>query len=185
MTAKRVKDEVEVDPEVPNPDGDEAELNGLIAQSVEEGAALDDDEVEIDLTEATSYKPFTAKVAVEVRKATLKRAKGGDHNQYIELQLSVIEPGEHLKRALFTNVTLKGTGAGFGIETLESLGATSKDGELISEKNRRVYPPGLVGLKGVASCAPDEREEYNHKTVVKGALKPYVSPDAAESADLK
>jgi hypothetical protein len=174
VTAKRVKDEV--------PEDDE-NLDELIAQSVEEGAELADDEVEIDLSEAVSYKPFTDRVAVEVVKAELKHGKTSK-NPYIKLQLKVIE-GEHAKRVLFTNVTLTGTGASFGFETLESLGAKSKDGELITEKNRRVWPPGLVGLKAIASVLPDERPEYNTQTVVKGALKPYVSADDEDAADLK
>jgi hypothetical protein len=166
--------------EISEGDVDE-ELNELIAASGE-GSELADDEVEIDLSEAATFEPFTARVPVEVTGAALKHGKAST-KPYIELKLRVFE-GEYAKRVLWTNINLTGLGAGFGFDKLSLLGATSKDGQLITSKNRRISLGKLVGLRCLVDCAPDEREEYAHKVVV-GKFYKYVSAAESEAENLK
>lgn len=157
------------------------ELQKLIDSSGE-GAELADDEVEIDLSEAATFEPFTARVPVEITGAALKHGKDSKA-PYIELKLRVFE-GEYAKRVLWTNINLTGLGAGFGFDKLSILGATSKDGQLITSKNRRISLGNLIGLRCSVDAAPDKREEYSHKVEV-GKFYKYVSAAESEAENLK
>jgi len=171
------------DHEGDEPDGEESELDALMRQAAEEGEDVGDDEVDIDLSEAATFEPFTDKnVPIEITTASRKVGKDSGA-PYLELKVRVFE-GEHAKRVLWTNINLTGKGAGFGIDKLAAFGATSKDGTPISSKNTKLYLPGLVGLKALAECAPDEREEYKTKVVI-GKIKPYGDADEDEVENLK
>ena len=156
-------------------EGDDAEneLAAMVA-AAEEGEAIGDDEVEIDLSEAVSFEAITADVPVEIVAAELKK---GPKARYIELKLRVFE-GEHEKRLFWTNATVSGKGAGIGFDELNAFGAD------IDRKAPKVSCKALIGLRAVASVAPDKREEYAHKTVV-GRIKRYVSEADKEAANLK
>jgi len=160
----------------------EDELNELLDQAQAEGEDIGDDEVEIDLSEAVNFDPFTARVSVEVTAAALRH--GNDSKApYIEFKMRVFE-GEYEGRCLWTNVSLTGKGAGFGFDKLSALGAKSKDGTLISREHRRISISGLKGLRAAVDVAPDKRKEYKHKAEV-GKFHKYVSPDAAAAEDIK
>ena len=196
MTARKPKAEAEVETGVPDDiteqdvldalSEDDNELDALMRQHAEEGAEIGDDEVDIDLSEAETYEPFTATVPVEITTAALKVAGQNAKvpgSKYLELKLRVFE-GEYEKRVAWTNVSLTGKGAGFGIDKLEAFGAESKSGDPINKDNVKVYLPGLRGLRALAACAPDPREEYKHKLVV-GKISRYVSEGEAEAENLK
>jgi hypothetical protein len=152
------------------------DLDELMRQAAEEGEAIGDDEVEIDLSEAATFEPFTADVPVEIVGRALKYGKESKA-PYLELKLRIFE-GEHVKRILWTNINLTGAGAGFGVEKLAAFGYS------LDKDKPKVKLSALDGLKALASCAPDSREEYKHKVVV-GKIKPYVSEAEAQAADLK
>jgi len=144
-------------------------LDDLIQES-DAGYEVADDEVDIDLSEAVSFEPFTGTVPAEVVKATLTHGQASK-KPYIELRLQVTE-GEFEKRMLFYNINLTGKGAGFAGEALRILGYP------IDPKRPKVSPKRLVGAKCNAVCAPDEREEFAHKVVVK-RLKPLTAADTS------
>lgn len=157
-------------------------MDEMLADAADAGADLADDEVEIDLSEAETYEPFTAKVPVEIVSATLEH--GNDSKlPYLNLKLRVCE-GEHEGRVMFTNVMLKGKGAGIGYDKLGAFGATSADGVAVSRDNPKISLTRLEGLRAVADCAPDTRDGYTHKVVV-GRISKYVSADAVEAEALK
>ena len=158
------------------------ELDALMAKAAEEGEDIGDDEVEIDLSEAETFEPFTAKVPVEIVARALKHGKDSG-KPYLELKVRVFE-GEFEKRVLWTNINLTGKGAGFGFDKLAAFGAKDKDGNAVSRDNPKVSLKGLLGLRAFAECAPDERAEYAHKVVV-GKITPYVSAAEAEAENLK
>lgn len=152
------------------------EQDELLAR-VHDGMELAEGEVLIDLSEAETYEPFTAVVPVCILTATMKTGKTSG-KPYIELKLKVTEEDEeYAGRILFTNLNLTGKGAGFAIGDLEKFGATSKDGTPISKTNPRIDIEGLPGLTARASVAPDDREEYSDKCVVKRILKGASDPD--------
>lgn len=152
------------------------DLDELMRQAAEDGADIGDDELEIDLSEAETFEPFTAKVPVEIIAVQLKTGKESG-KPYLELKLRVFE-GEFAKRILWTNVNLTGKGAGIGYDTLAAFGYS------LDREKPKVKRSALIGLKAVASCAPDKREEYSHKVVV-GKITTYTSADEEDAADLK
>jgi ribosomal protein S28E/S33 len=152
------------------------ELDALMERAAAEGEDIGDDELEIDLSEAVDVSPFAAKgVPVEVVKSLVKTSAAG--NKYIKLQLRVFE-GEYTKRVIFENVNLKGTGAGFGRQTLDALGAG------IDWDAPRVKPQALVGLKGLVDTVVTSQEGYSDKTECKN-WRPYASAAAEDAASLK
>jgi hypothetical protein len=175
-TADEAPVDVPEDEEEVNQEDVEGELNAMLADSAEEGADLADDEVEIDLSEAESFEPFTATVPVEVVAAVLKHGKTSK-KPYVELKLRVFE-GDYEKRILWTNINLTGKGAGFATDKLRALGLD------FDPKHPRIKLKGLVGRRCNVACAPDEREEYSHKVVV-GKFTRYVSAAEESAADLK
>jgi hypothetical protein len=152
------------------------ELEALMNKAAQEGDDIGEDELEIDLSEAVDLSPFASKgTPVEVVKTLVKTSAAG--NKYIKLQLRVFE-GEHEGRVIFENVNLKGTGAGFGRQTLDALGAG------IDWDAPRVKPQSLVGLKASIDTVVTSQEGYSDKTEAKN-WKPYVSAAAEEAASLK
>lgn len=151
-------------------------LDEMMARAAEEGAELTDDEVEIDLSEAVNFDPFSDTVPVEIAVAALKHGKESK-KPYIELKLRVFE-GEYEGRILWTNLNLTGKGAGFSRDKLAAFGHP------IDEDNPKVSPKKLVGAQGMAVCAPDTREGYEHKVLV-SSIKKYVTAAEAEAENLK
>lgn len=148
---------------------DSEELDDLLGQAAAEGAEDgDDDEVDIDLSESVSYEAFTAKVPVEIVKAT--KLVGKDSGKpYVKLQLRIFE-GEYEGRVVFTNLNLTGKGAGFGADKLKAFGY------VIDPDRPKLRLKALLGLKAIASCAPDKREQYSDNVEV-GKITRYVAPE--------
>lgn len=148
----------------------------MMEEAVDEGDDIGSDVVDIDLSEAMTFEPFTAKVPVEIVTAALKHSQEAG-NPYIEMKLRVFE-GEHEGRILFTNLNLKGKGAGFAMDKLAAFRY-----EVDPEKPQLAMSK-LIGLRATASCAPDTREEYSHKVVV-GKITRYVAEQEAAEAEVK
>lgn len=152
------------------------ELDALMERAATEGEEVGDDELDIDLSEAVDISPFASKgVPVEVVKVLVKTSAAG--NKYIKLQLRVFE-GEYEKRVIFENVNLKGTGAGFGRQTLDALGAD------INWDAPRIKPQSLVGLKATIDTVVTSQEGYSDKTEAKN-WRSFVSAATEAAASLK
>jgi len=153
----------------------EKSLAELMEDAVHEGGEIGD-EVEIDLSEAETYEPFDAAVPVEIIAAAMRKSKDKG-NPYIELRLRVFE-GEYLNRQVYSNLNLTGKGAGFAFADLKSFGYE------IDKDKPRVSVTALIGLKAVAVCKPDAREDFSHKVVVK-RIRRYIPEAEAAAEDLK
>lgn len=153
------------------------EFDKMLEEAGEEGFDAADDLIDIDLSEAMTFEPFTAKVPVEIVTAILKRAQEPPHNPYIELKVRVFE-GEFEGRILFTNLNLKGKGAGIAMDKLRAFGYS------VDPEKPQLSPAKLIGLRANAACAPDDREEYSHKVVV-GKITKYVAEQKAAEAEVK
>lgn len=85
------------------------ELDDLLARS-DAQSELEEDDVELDLSEAGSYDPFVGKFPAMVTKIEFTYAKGGSKGPMLKTEVTVIE-GEHKGRKAWTNLMLKGKGA--------------------------------------------------------------------------
>lgn len=72
---------------------------------------LDEDEVELDLSESAEYEPFEGQFAAQFTKVEFTHAKGGTKGPMLKTELTVIEEGDHKGRRAWPNLMLGGRGA--------------------------------------------------------------------------
>jgi hypothetical protein len=134
------------------------EQEAMLASAPEAGG--DDDIVIIDMSEAKEYAPLTGKFPLEVVEAkyVLTKTSGAPS---IDLKLRIFE-GDHTGRVFFRKLMLSGAGSGISKRYLDSLGANID----WTEAKPRIVVSRLVGLRAFGTLAPDQREQYKHKTEV-------------------
>lgn len=97
------------------------ELDDLLAAQAAAQEEMDEDDVELDLSEAGSYAPFEGKHPAVITKIEFTRAKSGSKAPMLKTEVTVTD-GEHKGRKSWPNLMLTGRGTWKTKQVIEALG---------------------------------------------------------------